>query len=123
MSVRRLPSGFVVVVVVQSISREPYALPMIFGMWVGLRPKVHMLNFLAWHMLIKYLICIIYLKTGIFLSGAFLGNCVPYLDDFWHAAGLVHKVSMLNFWAWHMLVPFNRWGQKFQTMLYYYQTW
>ena len=59
-------------------------------------------EFVGWHMLIKYLIYIIYAKT-------FLGNHMPYPDDIWHVGRARANGAYAEFWAWHMLVP---WGQK-----------
>ena len=47
----------------------------------GARAEVAHAEFWAWHMPIKYLICIIYAKK---LSRAFLGNRMPHLDDIWY---------------------------------------
>ena len=46
------------------------------------------------------------------VAGAFLGNCMPTLMIFGMWVGLGPKVRMLEFWAWHMLVPWDCWGQK-----------
>ena len=37
-----------------------------------------------------------------FLSGAYLGNHVPYLDDIWYVGGARAEVAHAEFWAWHM---------------------
>ena len=47
---------------------------MIFWYVIWARAEGAHAEFWAWHMLIKYLICVIYSKIVIFLSGAFLGN-------------------------------------------------
>ena len=39
-----------------------------------------------------------------FLSGAFLGNRMPYLDDIWYVGGARAEVVHAEFWAWHMLI-------------------
>ena len=81
---------------------------MIFGMLVGLGPKGRTLTFgVAYanqvpnlHNLFKK------------LSGAFLGNRMPYLDDIWFVRGVRAEGAYAEFWAWHMLVPWDCQGQK-----------
>ena len=41
-----------------------------------------------------------------FLSGAFLGNRMPYLDDIWYVGGARAEVVHAEFWAWHMLIKY-----------------
>ena len=46
------------------------------------------------------------------LSGAFLVNRMPYLDDIWYHLGRARAEGAHGeFWAWHMLVPWDCWGQ------------
>ena len=40
----------------------------------------------------------------IFLSGAFLRNRMPYLDDIWYVGGARAEVVHAEFWVWHMLI-------------------
>ena len=40
----------------------------------------------------------------IFLSGAFLGNRMLYLDDIWYVGGARAEGMHAEFWAWHMLI-------------------
>ena len=42
--------------------------------------------------------------VGDFLSGAFLGNRMTYLDDIWYVGGARAEVARAKFWAWHMLI-------------------
>ena len=46
----------------------------------------------------------------IFLSRAFLGNCMFHLDDIWYVGGARAEGVHAEFWACHMLDP---WGQKY----------
>ena len=41
-----------------------------------------------------------------FLSGAFLGNRMPYLDDIWYVGGARAEVAHAEFWVWHMLIKY-----------------
>ena len=41
-----------------------------------------------------------------FLSGAFLGNRMPYLDNIWYVGGARAEVAHAEFWAWHMLIKY-----------------
>ena len=41
-----------------------------------------------------------------FLSGAFLGNRMPYLDDIWYVGGARAEVVHAEFWAWHMVIKY-----------------
>ena len=78
---------------------------MIFSMWVVFRAKVAYAEFWACHMLIKYLIRIIYSKElKVFLSVAYLGNRMPNIDCVWYTGARAEGAHAL-FWAWHMLVP------------------
>ena len=58
-------------------------MPYLDDIWYvgGARAEVAHAEFWAWHMLMKYLICIVYAKN---LSGAYLGNRMPHLDDIWY---------------------------------------
>ena len=37
-----------------------------------------------------------------FLSGAYLGNPMTYLDDIWYVGGARSEVAHAEFWAWQM---------------------
>ena len=39
-----------------------------------------------------------------FLSGTFLGNHMPYLDDIWYVGGARAKGAHAEPWAWYMLI-------------------
>ena len=39
-----------------------------------------------------------------FLSGAFLGNSMPYLDDIWYVGGAWAEGVHADFWVLHMLL-------------------
>ena len=38
----------------------------------------------------------------VFLSGAYLGNRLTYLDDIWYVGGYRSEVAHAEFWAWQM---------------------
>ena len=57
------------------------------------------------------------------LSRAFLGNRMSHPDDIWYVGRARAEGAHAEFWAWHMLVPWDRRGKKCSTMLYDYQTW
>ena len=38
----------------------------------------------------------------VFLSGAYLGNCMTYLDDIWYVGGARSEVAHAEFWKWYM---------------------
>ena len=40
------------------------------------------------------------------LSGAFLWNCMPNLDDIWYVARARAKGAHAEFWAGHMLIKY-----------------
>ena len=62
---------------------------------LGTRAGVGHAEFWAWHMVIKYLICIIYAKI---CPEHFSGNRMPHLDDIWYMwVGLGPKVMMVTF--------------------------
>ena len=42
----------------------------------------------------------------VFLSGGFLGNRMPHLDDIWYVGGARAEVTHAEFWAWHMLIKY-----------------
>ena len=39
-----------------------------------------------------------------FLSGAYLGNRMTYLDDIWYVGGARSEVAYAEFWAWQTLM-------------------
>ena len=41
-----------------------------------------------------------------FLSGAYLGNRMTYLDDIWYVGGTRAEVAQAEYWAWHMLIKY-----------------
>ena len=41
-----------------------------------------------------------------FLSGAYLGNRVTYLDDIWYVGGSRSEVAHAEFWAWQMPIKY-----------------
>ena len=43
-----------------------------------------------------------------FLSGAFLGNRIPYIDDIWYVGGARAEGAHAEFWVWHhMLINYQ----------------
>ena len=42
----------------------------------------------------------------IFLSGAYLGNRMTYLDDIWYVGGARAEVAHAEFWAWQMPIKY-----------------
>ena len=38
----------------------------------------------------------------VYLSGAYLGNRMTYLDDIWYVGGAMSEVAHAEFWAWQM---------------------
>ena len=41
-----------------------------------------------------------------FLSGAYLGNRMTYLDDIWYVGGARSEVAHAEFWAWQMPIKY-----------------
>ena len=41
-----------------------------------------------------------------FLSGAYLGNRMTYLDDIWYVGGARSEVVHAEFWAWQMPIKY-----------------
>ena len=41
-----------------------------------------------------------------FLSGAYLGNRITYLDDIWYVGGSRSEVAHAEFWAWQMPIKY-----------------
>ena len=41
-----------------------------------------------------------------FLSGAYLGNRMTYLDDIWYVGGSRSEVAHAEFWAWQMPIKY-----------------
>ena len=41
-----------------------------------------------------------------FLSGAYLGNRMTYLDDFWYMGGSRSEVAHAEFWVWQMPIKY-----------------
>ena len=39
-----------------------------------------------------------------FLSGAYLGNRMTYLDDIWYVGGARSEVGHAEFWVWQMQI-------------------
>ena len=81
-------------------------MPSLDDIWCvgGARAEVVHAAFWAWHMLIKYLICIIYANI---CPGHFSGNLMPHLDDIWYVGRARVESAHGEFWAWHMLVPWD----------------
>ena len=48
---------------------------------------------------------------------------MPYLGDIWYVGRVRAKGAHAEFWAWHMLVPWDTWGQKCLTVIYDHQIW
>ena len=42
----------------------------------------------------------------VFLSGAYLGNRMIYLDDIWYVGGSRSEVAHAEFWAWQMPIKY-----------------
>ena len=42
----------------------------------------------------------------VFLSGAYLGNRMTYLDDIWYVGGSRSEVAHAEFWAWQMPIKY-----------------
>ena len=42
----------------------------------------------------------------VFLSGAYLGNRMTYLDDIWYVGGARSEVAHAEFWAWQMPIKY-----------------
>ena len=42
----------------------------------------------------------------VFLSGAYLGIPMTYLDDIWYVGGSRSEVAHAEFWAWQMLIKY-----------------
>ena len=42
----------------------------------------------------------------VFLSGAYLGNCMTYLDDIWYVGGSRAEVAHAEFWVWQMPIKY-----------------
>ena len=41
-----------------------------------------------------------------FLSGAYLGNRMTYLDDIWYVGGARSEVAHAEFWAWQVPIKY-----------------
>ena len=42
----------------------------------------------------------------VFLSGAYLGNRMTYLDDIWYVGGSRSEIAHAEFWAWQMPIKY-----------------
>ena len=42
----------------------------------------------------------------VFLSRAYLGNCMTYLDDIWYVGGARSEVAHAEFWAWQVPIKY-----------------
>ena len=42
----------------------------------------------------------------VFLSGAYLGNRMTYLDDIWYVGGSRSEVAHAEFWVWQMPIKY-----------------
>ena len=97
MSVRR-PASTVYIFLSGAFLGVPYAyLDDIWCLGGAMAEGVHA-EFLVWHMIIKYLICIIYAKN---CPEHFSGTIYPTLMIFGMWVGLGSKVRMLNFGLAH----------------------
>ena len=90
-------------------------MPYLDDIWYvgGARAEVGHAEFWVWHMLIKYLICIIYAKNcpehfseTVCSTLMIFGTCMSY------GGRARAEGAHGEFWAWHMLVPWDHWDQK-----------